>query len=115
MAGESFVSEAINPDGGAFDSQAMARGEPGLPTAFRWRDRSYAITEVIQRWNHCSREGAHAQGDLYLRRHYFKLRMSDGTIWTVYFLRQPPRGRPRARAPRWFLETLAAPDRSPKQ
>jgi hypothetical protein len=82
----------------------MGRGEPGLPSGFTWRGNSVTIVERLETWKHSSREGGGA-GDLYLRRHYYKLRMSDGSIWTVYFVRQTPRtGSPKNR---WFLYTIA--------
>lgn len=96
-----FVSEPIVPLQGTFDVQAMGRGEPGLPSGFTWRGACYDVVERLAQWKHSSREGSRAQGELYLRRHYYKLRMSDGAAWTVYFTRQPsPGGSPRQR---WFL------------
>ena len=96
-----FVSEPITPTAGTFDAAAMATGVPGLPSGFAWRGESYAIVAVLQSWKQSSREGGHAQVELYLRRHYHRLRMSDGTTWTVYFVRQTSRsGSPRRR---WFL------------
>lgn len=98
-----FISEQLLPHQGTFDTRRMGRGEPGLPGGFDWRDDSFAIVQELDSWKHSSREGSHAQGDLYLRRHYFRLRMSDDTIWVVYFERQPPRsGNAKAR---WFLYT----------
>ncbi|MCP4592565.1 MAG: hypothetical protein GY842_17675 [bacterium] len=96
-----FVSESISPQPGRFDTQAMARGEPGLPQKFTWRDEVYAVVERIAQWKQSSREGSRAQGQLYLRRHYYKLRMSDESVWTVYFTRQAPAGS----SPKscWFL------------
>ena len=96
-----FVSESIVPHEGTFDTQAMARGEPGLPRGFTWRGVSYVVVEVLARWKRSTREGGRAQGELYLRRHYYKLRMSDEALWTVYFIRQTPRTGPGKR--RWFL------------
>lgn len=96
-----LISEAITPHAGTCSAEAMGRGTPGLPTGFDWRGESYAIVEVRRAWKHSSREGAHAGGDLYLRRHYYELLMSDGATWTVYFVRQTPRsGNPKQR---WFL------------
>ena len=96
-----FVSESITPLPGAFDTAAMGRGEPGLPGGFTWRGENYDMVERLAQWKHSSREGSRAQGELYLRRHYYKLLMSDGTTWTVYFTRQPsPSGSPKRR---WFL------------
>lgn len=99
-----LVSEPLTPHGDAFDLRAMAMGEPGLPRAFQWRGDVFDIAAVVEQWKHSSREGSTAQGELYLRRHYYRLRMSDGMIWTVYFIRQAPR--PGKNQPRWFLYTI---------
>jgi len=99
-----FVSEPITPHAGTFDASAMGRGVPGLPTGFDWRDLSLQILQLLEAWKHSSREGSRAQGELYLRRHYFRLRMSDESVWTVYFVRQTPRsGNQRSR---WFLYSI---------
>ncbi len=99
-----LVSESITPHAGTFDATAMGIGVPGLPAGFDWRGCSYQIVEQLKAWKHSSREGSHAQGELYLRRHHYELRMSDDTVWTVYFVRQSPKsGNPKAR---WFLYTI---------
>ena len=103
MANPELISEPITPFAGTSDASAMARGEPGLPKAFAWRGRTYAISQLLEKWKHSSPEGGGA-GEVYLRRHYFKLRMSDGAVWTIYFTRQTPRtGSPKKR---WFLYTI---------
>ncbi len=105
---EEFLSEPITPVG-AFDTAAMARGLPGLPQSVRWREQVFEVATALGTWKQSAPEGGRAGGELYLRRHYFRLRMSDGAIWTVYFTRQPLRGRRRtttgrtAAAQRWFL------------
>jgi hypothetical protein len=99
-----LISEPITPRAGTFDTARMGRGEPGLPAGFTWRGRSLEIIEELRAWKQPSREGARAGGDLYLRRHYYRLRMDDGAVWTVYFVRQAPRsGNDKAR---WFLYTI---------
>ncbi len=99
-----LVSEPITPRTGTFDASRMGRGEPGLPTGFIWRGLSVDVKAELSTWKDSSREGGRAGGDLYLRRHYYRLRMSDGTVWTVYFVRQTPKsGDPKAR---WFLYTV---------
>ncbi len=99
-----LVSEPLRPHPGTFDTTRMGRGEPGLPSGFTWRGDSFEIAEELSAWKESSREGARAQGDLYLRRHCFKLRMSDGSTWSIYFERQSPRsGNPKQR---WFLYTI---------
>lgn len=98
-----FVSEPITPRAGTFNASRMGMGEPGLPDAFTWREVEYEIRGIETTWKESTREGS-AQGDLYLRRHCYKLLMSDGSMWTVYFTRQTPKtGNPKAR---WFLYTI---------
>lgn len=101
-----FVSEAIRPAGGGFDTAAMGRGEPGLPKAFVWRDRTYVIETCVARWKESQRTGGPTDGQTYLRRHCYRLRMDDGAEWRVYFTRQSNRsGSARTR---WFLLSIAA-------
>ncbi len=99
-----FISDCITPHKGHFDTTAMARGEPGLPSGFTWRGVSYDVIERLKAWKHSERESGRAGGELYLRRHYYQLRMSDGSLWTVYFVRQPAKSGSAKR--RWFLYTM---------
>jgi len=81
----------------------MVRGEPGLPEGFTWRGASRRIEEVLD----AGRIATPDMGELYVRRHTWKLRMDDGAVWNVYFLRQAPKGGSRrARARRWFLLSI---------
>jgi hypothetical protein len=105
-----LISEPLIPHAETHGTRSMAIGEPGLPAGFDWRDRSYRIEAVVRAWKHSTREGAGAGGELYLRRHYYELRMDDGSIWTVYFLRQPPKSG--SAKTRWFLYTIDNPDDS---
>jgi len=98
---DEFVSEPITPHRGTFDIAAMGRGLPGLPAGFDWHGEPFDITEVVESWKQSAPEGGRPGGERYLRRHYYRLRMSDASIWTVYFIRHTPRsGSPRLR---WFL------------
>lgn len=83
----------------------MSRGEPGLPAQFTWRDQTYRVAVRLEAWKATSPEGGRAGGEVYLRRHYYKLRMSDETVWTVYFVRQRPRSGPGHQ--RWHLYTIS--------
>jgi hypothetical protein len=98
---QEFVSEPIHPCPGTFASSQMATGLPGLPRAFTWRGEKREVLAILHSWKHSSPEGGRPDAEVYLRRHYFRLRMSDDTVWTVYFLRQAPRGGSPKR--RWFL------------
>ena len=96
-----FVSEPLAPLAGTFDAAAMATGAPGLPRGFRWRAQVHTIAGIIESWKESSREGGHARGELYLRRHCWRLKMSDGASWVVYCLRQARCGAAAKR--RWIL------------
>jgi len=98
-----LISEKIVPFAGTFDASAMGRGEPGLSTGVTWRDEDYTIVERIESWKKSSPEGGLAGNEVYLRRHYYKLRMNDGSVWTVYFIRQTPKSGNAKH--RWFLYT----------
>jgi hypothetical protein len=96
-----FVSEAIEPMTGTFEAAAMARAEPGLPTGFRWRDHESRIVELLAVRKQSGPEIGRLHGERYLRRHCYVLRMADGSIWHVYFVRHTPQGASPRR--RWFL------------
>jgi hypothetical protein len=99
-----FVSEPITPADDRRDTPAMGRGEPGLPAAFRWRDEVHEVVGCVERWKETSAEGGRAGGQVYLRRHCYRLRMADDCIWTVYFTRQANPGS--SAKERWFLYTI---------
>ena len=94
----------VGPDYSPMWVPFTRRLPPGLPTGFTWHGDSFEIVEQLAAWKQSSREGARAQGDLYLRRHCYRLRMSDETTWVVYFVLQTPRsGNPKTR---WFLYAI---------
>jgi hypothetical protein len=95
-----FVGEAITPESSSADIAAMARGEPGLPTAITWRKRRYAIAAVHRRW----RTHGEDRGDVYVRRHWFDVETACGMCMRIYFDRNP--GRSGSRASRWWLYAI---------
>lgn len=103
---EEFVSEPIKPRAGTADRAAMATGVPGLPDGFDWRGTSFDIVATLETWKASAAEGGRPGGERYLRRHYYRLKMSDGSVWVVYFLRQTPRGGSAKR--RWFLLSVSS-------
>ena len=101
---ERFVSEVIEPIAGTMDRAGMARGEPGLPKRFVWRDREYTVAEVVETWKETSRCKT-GSDEHYVRKHWFRLRTTDGTEMTLYFDRQALCKR--QRKSRWWLFTIA--------
>jgi hypothetical protein len=97
---EEFVSEPIAPEKGSFDALAMSRGEPGLPGQFTWRDRPYAVARVMSKWKTSGRE----RGELYLRRHWFRIQTVSGERMTVYCQRQAKTAR-QAKS-RWWVYSV---------
>lgn len=100
-----FISEPITPVRGTLDTGRMARGEPGLPECFTWRDQDYAVAEVLESWKTTSRcrSGSDEQ---YVRKHWFKVRTTGGHEMTIYFERQARCARQRKL--RWWLYTMSA-------
>jgi hypothetical protein len=89
-----FISEPIRPERGTSDATAMARGEPGLPGAFVWRDERFPVTELLETWISTGED----RGETYLRRHWYRFRTRDDATWQVYCLRQGKPG-----SARWWL------------
>jgi phosphoribosylglycinamide formyltransferase-1 len=100
---EEFVSEAIEPLDSTFSTSSMAIGEPGLPKRFVWRDREYEVAEVLEQWKE-SGPCVSGANERYLRKHWYKIRTTDGTEMKLYFERQA-RSKGQAKA-RWWLYTV---------
>jgi phosphoribosylglycinamide formyltransferase-1 len=98
----SFISEPILPVKGSFDPAGMARGEPGLPGQFRWRDKDYVVDQVLEQGKEhgtCK----HGSGERYVRRHSYGVRTKDGTLFRLYFQRSFGRGKATAR---WWVQSV---------
>jgi hypothetical protein len=99
--GETFISEAITPAEGTLGLKMAARGEPALPRAFDWRKQRHRIVEVEATWKTSSREGGRRSGELYLRRHWYRVVTDTGWTATIYCQRQARSAkRPKAR---WYV------------
>jgi hypothetical protein len=103
---DQFISEAIIPDAASFGRPATV-GEPTLPQRFTWRKQKFEIREVVRVWKEHEPDRTHGSGELYLRKHWFEVRVDDGSVMKIYFQRQPMSGRS-AKA-RWWLYSLARP------
>jgi hypothetical protein len=98
-----LVSEEIHPLMQAQDTRRAIVGEPLLPQHFTWRAREFEIARVLETWKESSpcTSGAH---EMYLRKHWYHICTTTGERMTIYFDRQPRRGRnPRAR---WWLYSI---------
>ncbi|HNS21062.1 MAG TPA: DUF6504 family protein [Sedimentisphaerales bacterium] len=100
---EQFVSEPIQPVAGTFNTTGMARGEPGLPQRFVWRGVEYTVAAVLQVWKE---DGPcrHGSGEMYLRKHWFKIATEQGPQMTLCFERQAKSKRQNKL--RWWLYTI---------
>jgi hypothetical protein len=100
---EKFVSELIEPVKETFDTKAMSRGEPGLPSRFLWRESEYGIVEVVRKWKETSpcKSGAKEK---YVRKHWYEIRTTNGLRMKIYFERKSlPKGQARKR---WWLYSV---------
>src|SRR5438067_2320016 len=94
---EEFVSEPIVPAIGTFDSAAMSRGEPGLPGEFTWRDQPYTVARVMSKWKSTGTD----RGEVYLRRHWFRIETTTGEHMTLYCQRRTKN--PKKPKARWWV------------
>src|SRR5438874_623318 len=97
---EEFVSEPMVPAAGTFDASAMSRGEPGLPGGFLWRDQQYDVVRLMSKWKTSSAE----RGEMYLRRHWYRVETATGEHMTLYCQRQAKNTKkPKAR---WWVYSV---------
>ena len=99
-----WVHEPIQPIIEPESTEARATGEPVLPMRFLWRNREYAVAEVMRRWKGFS-PGTSAMPDRYLRKHWFRIRTTEGLEMDLYFERQA-RSAGSAKT-RWWLFTVS--------
>ena len=108
MDAEELVSEPIDPEPGSFGTELMASGLASLPRAFTWRGKRYEIVECLDHVKRSAPEGGTADGERYLRRQEFTVRLDTGQVARLYVQRQPPRGASRQAAKkRWFIYSIS--------
>ena len=99
-----LVSERVFPTAGKFDAADMGKALPGLPAEFTWRDRTYRVGILLEKWKVSGPEVGRLGGEMYLRRHYFRVRTTEGHIMVIYCERHTKnRSNPKAR---WYLYTV---------
>jgi hypothetical protein len=101
---EVFVGDEIRGVAGAFDTSGMATGAPGLPRRFVWRGTAYTVGQVLESFKSSSPCKSGAK-EVYLRKHWYRIRTTSGEVMTLYFNRQPHRGR-KATRDRWVLYSM---------
>jgi len=105
-----FISEPIRPEKGSFSPDQMSRGLASLPHAFTWRGRRYEIVECLEHLKQSAPEGGRPDGERYLRRQQFTVKLSTGQMAVIYCQRQARPGAGRAATKqRWHLFTLTDP------
>lgn len=100
----SFISEPITPLDASFDTTMMAQGEPGLPHHFRWRKKDWSVVEVLEHWKehgNCT----HGSDERYVRKHGFRVRTTEGPVFTLYFQRSFGRAKFRTTS-RWWIYSM---------
>ena len=100
--GEVLISEALKPSGTSFDTSTMALGEPGLPTAFLWRNETLEIDKPLEAWKETGR--CKSGKEQYTRKHWYTLRTRCGKTIKVYFERKA-RSVKQAKL-RWWLYSI---------
>lgn len=100
---EEFVGDQIKPVPGAMRTLGMTRREPGLPRRFTWRGEQIEVAEVLDRWKQTG-PCTSGSGEQYVRKHWYRLRMTNGLEMKLYFERQARRGR--QQKSRWWLYTV---------
>lgn len=106
----SFVSETLTPLEASFDTDMMARGEPGLPHKFRWRTKEWEVAEVLESWKEHG-DCSNGSGERYLRKHVHRVRMTNGWVLRLYCQRSFGRGKFRIKS-RWWVHSIEDPSRA---
>jgi phosphoribosylglycinamide formyltransferase-1 len=99
-----FVSEPLVPLDASFDTNLMARGEPGVPQKFRWRNKEWTVAAILEsrrEYGDCR----HGSGERYVRKHLYRVRTDDGSILQLCFQRSFGRGQFRSKA-RWRVQSI---------
>jgi hypothetical protein len=103
-ATSTFVSEPLTPLDQSFDADRMAQGEPGLPHIFRWRKQEWRVGEVLEQWKEHG-DCTHGSGERYVRKHVYRVRMTNGWVLRLYFQRSFGRRKFRIKS-RWWVQSV---------
>jgi hypothetical protein len=106
-----FIDEPIEV---IFHDPPMLLKSPPCPAAFIWRDEEFQVVEMLETWQDYNRRGRFAhnmrpehlssaarRGSWGVGRFHFRVRVSGGRIFQIYYDRAPESAGDRAG--RWFL------------
>ena len=96
------MSEPIEPVAATCDTGRMAIGEPGLPREFLWRGKTFEVADVLRAWRETGR-CTHGSDEMYLRKHWYKVKTTSNAVMKIYFERQP---RGKRKTVRWWLYSI---------
>lgn len=94
-----FIGEPIEP---AFDEPPELTKKPGCPDGFVWKGETHRVAEALAEWHDYRRRGRMAQnmqpehaataarrGSWGVGRDYFRVRVTDGRTFELYYDRAP--------------------------
>ena len=106
-----FIDEPIEV---IFDRQPALSKSPTCPSAFIWRDETFRVVETLESWVNYDRRGnmarnmrpshtvmAAKRGSWGVGRFHFRVRVTDGRVFEIYYDRAPESAGDRKG--HWFL------------
>ncbi len=108
-----FIGEPIEA---IFDQPPPLEKKPPCPNGFIWQRQTYRVAEELEAWHDYERKGrmatnmrpAHAEaassrGSWGVGRFFFRVRMTDGRLFELYYDRAPKGQKQKKGA--WFLQS----------
>ena len=83
--------------------QYSVAGEPALPMKFTWRKKEYEIKEVVNKWKETGK-CKWGSDEVYLRKHWYKIKTKDGKVMNIYFERQARSASQKTK--RWWINSI---------
>lgn len=106
-----FIGQPIEV---AFEQPPMLEKKPGCPDRFTWQGETLVVAEMLREWHDYRRRGRMARnmrpthlvaaeraGSWGVGRDYYRVRLTDGRIFELYYDRAPQDADRRKGA--WFL------------
>jgi hypothetical protein len=97
-----LISENIKVIGSEFINTTIA-GEPFCPKKFEWRKKVYEVEGIIKKWKSTGKCRS-GEDSMYVRKHWFRIRTTDGTEMEIYIDRQAKPGKDKKK--RWWVYSV---------